>query len=142
MKIYKRNKANIWLFIISTIIYILVNKKIDISSFLDGSIINNLITISSIFAGFMYTILGNMVEFSTRESIQLLDKVGHVDKYYSATNIGLYSFILSILLFIVTLFFPNSKIITASVYCIYLGIIYFILSTYYMNKIIKIVRKY
>lgn len=64
----------------------------------------NLLTICSVFGGFIYSTLGSMVGFNSKDRIKKLDYAGYMDKYYNGTYISLTLFLLSIMLGFITAF--------------------------------------
>ncbi|EME8091030.1 hypothetical protein [Enterococcus faecium] len=104
----------------------------------------NLLTINTIFSGFLYTMLGNLVEFTSREEMRKKDLAGYVDKYYSPVYFGLAYFILAILIEVCILFFGFSillgYLILLQKILSFFGIIYFVISTIMLRKIIVQIR--
>lgn len=64
----------------------------------------NLLTVCSVFGGFVYSTLGNMVGFSSNNRIKKLNDAGYMDKYYNGTYVSLTLFLVSILLGFITAF--------------------------------------
>ena len=84
MKFWENNKLSIVissLFIIFASIFFCLGNPNFVSqkNEIDKELLYNLLTVNTIFAGFTYNMLGNMVEFSSREDIQELDLAGYVD---------------------------------------------------------------
>ncbi|EMF0246404.1 hypothetical protein NTJ55_002373, partial [Enterococcus hirae] len=92
----------------------------------------------------LYTMLGNLVEFTSREEMKKKDLAGYVDKYYSPVYFGLAYFILAILIEVCILFFGVSillgYLILLQKILSFFGIIYFVISTIMLRKIIVQIR--
>lgn len=105
----------------------------------------NLLTVNTVFAGFLYTMLGNMVEFSTRPKIREKDKAGYIDKYFSPIYFGLFFFVISVSIEMLILFFNLdwylSFLLFISRACSFVGVLYFITSSYMLRRMINQVRK-
>ncbi|MDR4934437.1 hypothetical protein RF371_11605 [Companilactobacillus paralimentarius] len=106
---FKRNKT---LFIFGLIL-ILMDSVIMIAFFrgnlsglitLNKEFSYNLLTVCSVFGGFVYSTLGSMIGFSSNNRIKKLDYAGYMDKYYNGTYISLTLFLISILLGFITAF--------------------------------------
>lgn len=67
--------------------------------------IYNLLTVNTIFTGFLYSMLGNMVEFSASEDIQELDAADYIDSCFSPMYFGLFFFLISIFIELLLVFF-------------------------------------
>ncbi|MEQ7215480.1 hypothetical protein ABQD61_06310 [Enterococcus asini] len=111
---------------------------------IDKESLYNLLTVNTIFAGFIYTMLGNMVEFSARKDIQELDKAGYIDPYFSPMYFGLFYFLVSIFLELIIIFFGLSWKLNLFHYLslsgTLLGLIFFVISTLKMRKMINKIR--
>ena len=77
----------------------------------------NLLTINTIFSGFLYTMLGNLVEFTSRKELKIKDAAGYIDKYYSPVYFGLAYFVLAILIEVSILFFGFNLFIGYLIFC-------------------------
>lgn len=141
----KRNASNVVTFIIFILIVYLALKYewIDTKG-LDRSSHINILTVNSIFAGFLFTSLGIIVGFMDKEKISNLDKNGYMDKYYNSIYLGL---ILHILSAVLAAFAFVQPIINRYEFYLLLeqifllgGIVYFISSVIYVKKIIDKVR--
>lgn len=146
---WKKNKSSILisiLLIISFVFFYLIRKPSFVvqGEKIDKESLYNLLTINTIFAGFIYSMLGNMVEFSARKDIQELDKAGYVDPYFSPMYFGLFYFLVSIFLEVTIIFFGIEWNINLLVYIqqagTLLGLIFFAISTLKMRKMINKVR--
>lgn len=147
---FKRNKT---LFVFGVILVIC--DFVIIVAFLKGKlsgIINlnkefsyNLLTVCSVFGGFVYSTLGSMVGFASNDSIKNLDEAGYMDKYYNGTYLSLVLFLISILLGFITAFselglkyhmvFLFQLIFTSN------ALVYFVLSVWGFRKLINKVRQ-
>lgn len=138
-----RNKLNLSFLLIFSIIFLIASCIFTLK--FTTSTRENLLTVSSVFAGFVYTINANMMEFSSRPTIKLLDKVGHMDKYHFSTQISLDSFIISFLIGVLQLFIPSDEIPKLIdyllIYFIFIGALFFVISSYNMRRLFKIIRE-
>ena len=95
----------------------------------------NLLTINTIFSGFLYTMLGNLVEFTA---------AGYIDKYYSPVYFGLAYFVLAILIEVSILFFGFNLFIGYLIFLqkslSFFGVVYFVISTIMLRKMIIQIR--
>lgn len=111
----------------------------------DKESLYNLLTVNTIFAGFIYNMLGNMVEFLGREDIQELDKAGYIDPYFSPIYFGLFYFIVSIFIELLLVFFGITKYLNELMYIqqagTILGLLFFGISTLKMRRMINKIRK-
>ena len=142
----RNNKLTSIVLAISIIGIIIVYFKMDINKIVfDKEASYNLLTVNTVFTGFMYTMLGNMVEFSSRPNIVSKDKAGYIDKYFSPIYCGLVFFVFSIFIDVFLLFFglnwKVSLLIFLSRSCSVVGIIYFVISTIMLRKVINQLRK-
>ncbi|HFU5939054.1 TPA: hypothetical protein ACH6KL_002568, partial [Enterococcus faecium] len=87
--------------IIATIVFF-CRKKVTIPELGE---LYNLLTINTIFAGFLYSMLGNMVEFSLRPEVKERDKAGYIESYFSPIYFGLFFFLFSIVIEVLLIFF-------------------------------------
>lgn len=112
---------------------------------LDKDSIYNLLTVNTIFTGFLYSMLGNMVEFTAREDIQELDAAGYIDSYFSPMYFGLFFFLVSIFIELLLVFFDIKWQLSFLNYLhqagSLLGLIFFVRSTLKMRKMINKIRK-
>lgn len=140
----EQDKTSWGITIISIIIgsiFFLCRKKIDIPEFDE---LYNLLTINTIFAGFLYSMLGNMVEFSMRPEVKERDKAGYIESYFSPIYFGLFFFLFSIVIEVLLIFFNFKFFMSFFIYvqmCTSLiGIVFFIYSTIRLRKMINNVR--
>ncbi|MDT2864344.1 hypothetical protein [Vagococcus carniphilus] len=150
MKFWENNKLSIVissLFIISASVFFCLNNPNFVSqkNEIDKELLYNLLTVNTIFAGFTYNMLGNMVEFSSREDIQELDLAGYVDDYFSPMYFSLFYFIFSIFIELILIFFGIKWQLNLLVYIqqvgTALGLTFFVVSTLKMKRMINKVRK-
>lgn len=139
-----RDKISWGITIISIIIATIVffcRKKVTIPDF---SELYNLLTINTIFAGFLYSMLGNMVEFSMRPEVKERDEAGYIESYFSPIYFGLFFFLFSIVIEVLLIFFNFKLCMSFFIYvqtCTSLiGIVFFIYSTIRLRKMINNVR--
>lgn len=111
---------------------------------IDKEKLYNLLTVNTIFAGFLYNMLGNMVEFCTRDYIKELDEAGYINKYFSPMYFGIFYLLISIFLEIMILFFSISWNLNLLLYIqissSMLGFIFFVISALKLRKMINKVR--
>lgn len=143
---FQNNTASLIILVISIIVTILYYVAFDVSKIhFEIGFSYNLLTVNTIFAGFLYTMLGNMVEFSTRPKIREKDKAGYIDKYFSPIYFGLFFFVVSVFIEMLILFFNLdwhlSFLLFISRICSFAGVLYFITSSYMLRKMINQVRK-
>ncbi|EPB3004542.1 hypothetical protein ACRE4Z_001545 [Enterococcus hirae] len=141
-----RDKISWGITIISIIIATIVffcRKKVTIPE-LDE--LYNLLTINTIFAGFLYSMLGNMVEFSMRPEVKERDEAGYIESYFSPIYFGLFFFLFSIVIEVLLIFFNFKFFMSFFIYaqtCTSLiGIVFFIYSTIRLRKMINNVRNH
>lgn len=141
----KRNIANIviFMFFILIVYFSLKYEWIDTKGF-DSRNHINILTVNSIFAGFLFTSLGIIAGFMDKEKISNLDKNGYMDKYYNSIYLGLIFHIISAVLAAFAFIQPsmNRYNIYLLIEQIFLlgGIVFFISSVIYVKKIIDKVR--
>ncbi|WP_368565980.1 hypothetical protein [Enterococcus lactis] len=141
-----RDKISWGITIISIIIATIVffcRKKVTIPE-LDE--LYNLLTINTIFAGFLYSMLGNMVEFSMRPEVKERDKAGYIESYFSPIYFGLFFFLISIVIEVLLIFFNFKFFMSFFIYAqtstSLIGIVFFIYSTIRLRKMISNVRNH
>lgn len=143
------NKASIivsGVLIILSAFYFFIKKPLLISTnnTFNSESLYNLLTVNTIFAGFTYTMLGNMVEFSAREDIKELDTAGYIAPYFSRMYFSLFFFIFSIFIELVVIFFGIDWQLNLLLYVqqvgTLLGLVFFVLSTMKMRRMINKVR--
>lgn len=104
----------------------------------------SLLTINSIFAGFLFTSLGIMAGIADKKSLLSLEKGGYMDKYYNSIYVGLFFNIISIVISTIGVVFSaiNTLTILISIQQLSLiaGIIFFILSVIQIIVIIGKIR--
>lgn len=141
----RRNISNIFVFFFFVLIaYLCINfNLLSKETFLRSDHLD-ILTINSIFAGFLFTSLGIMVSFSDKKAIADKDKNGYMDKYYNSIYIGLLFLIISILFAVSGFAFPQvnniSWFLTIEQLTLIGGIIYFIRSCWNVLKIIQSIR--
>lgn len=142
---FKRNLSNILIFLIFiVIVYLsLIYGWINTKGFNSQNHIN-ILTVNSIFAGFLFTSLGIIAGFMDKTRIANLDKNGYMDKYYNSIYTGLMFHIISAVMSAYAFVQPS-----VNDYKLYLlieqisllgGIIFFISSTIHVKRIINKIR--
>ncbi|PIC73717.1 hypothetical protein [Sporosarcina sp. P17b] len=141
----RRNISNIFVFFFFVLIAFLCMRfeLLNEERFLRSDHLD-ILTINSIFAGFLFTSLGIMVSFSDKKAIANKDKNGYMDKYYNSIYVGLLFLIISILFAVIGFAFPQadnlSWYLTLEQLTLIGGIIYFIKSCWSILKIIQSIR--
>lgn len=143
-KIWKRNKFNVLLLGISLlffgVIFIMSPQKLEF----DSEQSYNLLTINAVFVGFLYSMLGTMIEFLERKNVSQLDSAGYIDKYYNGVYIGIVCFFLSIIISLGMVFFQifitNQLILFLEKILTILGVIFFIKSAIGLRKLLSKIR--
>ncbi|REJ18657.1 MAG: hypothetical protein C6W57_03350 [Caldibacillus debilis] len=141
----RRNKYNI----IITAVYILLSITLYRIGILNVNTVStnfhqDLLTVNSIFIGFLFTGLGLMVGFSDKRVIQDLDEAGYMDNYYNSIYFGLFFHMISTILSTLGVVFggeilPPTLILVEKVSLLG-GIIFFIKSIVGVLRIIKYIR--
>lgn len=145
-KYIRRNTPNLLLLIILFfLIFVFLNKNI-IST--DDALLFthvDLLTINSIFIGFLFTTLGVIVGFLSNKRIVNLDRSGYMDEYYNTIYFGLFFFIISTICGILGIFIntleQNQKLILTEQISIIIGISFFIKAIINLATIIRRVRE-
>lgn len=143
---YRRNKSNIFLlFVLAVIAYLSFYFDIFETLSVKANFHINILTINSVFAGFLFTSLGIMISILDKERISKLDKAGYMDNYFNAIYIGLFFHIISIIMSLVLIIAPGvdvynllSKIEQVS---LFMGVSFFIKSIINVIQIINMVRQ-
>lgn len=142
---FRRNISNFFIFLAFILLVFLSLKYgwINTSNFNNQHHIN-ILTVNSIFAGFLFTSLGIIAGFMDKDRIANLDKNGYMDKYYNSIYIGLIFHIASAVLSAYAFVQPSMN--NYNIYllieqiCLLGGITFFISSVINVKKIIDKVR--
>ena len=104
-----------------------------------------MLTINSMFAGFLFTSLGIMISMLDKERIKKLDKAGYMDNYINAIYIGIVFHVISI---ICSLLLIICSATTSDIWLMYveqlsllIGVSFFVKSIINVLKIISMVRE-
>lgn len=102
-KLYYRNRAIFYFLLITNLILFIIFYSLSSTIHIDMNSINdnvrvNLLTLNTFFAGFLYNLLGNLIEFTTRLELKTLRVNGYLDKYFNAIYISIFSHVISIML--------------------------------------------
>ncbi|MGE7066708.1 hypothetical protein [Peribacillus butanolivorans] len=104
----------------------------------------DLLTINSIFAGFLFTNLGIMVGFVDKQGVSNLEKAGYMDNYYNSIYFGLgfhvFSAIFSAVGFTLKAVRSEEVLLLLQLGTLYGGIIFFTKSILNIFKIIRKIR--
>jgi hypothetical protein len=142
----RRNKWNIIIFLLYLIIlyWLYTNNYFNITH-IDKTYHLNLLTINSIFAGFLFTSLGIMAGFADKRIISKLDKAGYMDNYYNSIYVGLFFHVISTVFSVLGVTIePISEIkILLIIQQITLlgGVVFFVKAIWSIFKIIGKIRK-
>lgn len=143
---YRRNKSNIFL-LCALVIVAYLSFYFDVFETLnvETEFHINILTINSIFAGFLFTSLGIMISILDKERISKLDKAGYMDNYFNAIYIGLFFHVLSISMSLLMIITPGidsyNFLIKMEQTSLFMGITFFIKSIINVLQIIKMVRQ-
>lgn len=144
--LFLRNKLHFFLLSIMLGLGIFLFMKIEVVNPPQKNEHFDILTINTVLAGFMYTVLSTMIEFNTRKRIQELDKAGYMDAYYSSVYIGLTFFVISIFLGLlgsfVSIFANMVKVFLLEVIFMFYGFVYFVISAIGLVRLLKKVRKH
>jgi hypothetical protein len=87
----RRNKYNLIISIIFFLIcYFLYHQGVLTGERRDSGFHQNLLTVNTIFLGFLFTALGIMVGFADKSLIKSLDVAGYMDNYYNSIYFGMF----------------------------------------------------
>lgn len=143
----KKNSINLFLlFIIS--LFVLASIYFDFISQLPKKedVHFNLLTISTVFSGFLFTSLGLLVGFVDKANMPELEEAGFTGQYFNGILIGISVFLLSISISLVLIVNPNvaNKLnwYNAEVFLLVGGIIYFVKAVKDVFEILKKVREH
>ncbi|WKY44193.1 hypothetical protein Q5O14_16440 [Eubacteriaceae bacterium ES2] len=123
-------------------------KKIDLSNLLNSNITDfqfNIITINSIFAGFLFTGLSIIIGVSDKESLKFLFRANRMSKIYKNIYLGIISNLLSMLLCILVItnisFLIIDIMVLLELILIVIGVLSLIVSIYHIRKLIKYISE-
>ena len=145
-KYYRRNKKNVFLLIILGVAaYFFVYFDVIEVTGIDKSFHLDMLTINSMFAGFLFTSLGIMISILDKERIKKLDKSGYMDNYINAIYIGLAFHVISIICSLLLIIFSETTIDIWLMYAeqlsLLIGVSFFIKSILNVLQIISMVRE-
>ncbi|RHW29444.1 hypothetical protein [Oceanobacillus profundus] len=142
----RRNSRNLFLLIILVVLITLAlyNDMIN-----EGTMKNikhiDILTINSIFIGFLFTTLGVIVGFLGNTKIANSDRAGYMDEYYNTIYFGLVFFIVSAVSGLAAIFldnmYDNQYVLIIEQVAIIMGVAFFIKAIFNLASIIKKVRK-
>lgn len=141
---FRRNVWNISVLIICILFsYILTKNNIIASVNITTDLHFNILTINSIFAGFLFTSLGIMVSLSDKPRISKLDIGGYMDNYYNAIYTGLFFHIFSTLIALLEIMqfsYFKENLLKLEQFFLIFGVIFFIKAVLNIVKIISKIR--
>lgn len=144
-----RNKAVLYFLLGLNLVLVILLSMISNSIQLDLDSINNniranLITLNTFFAGFLYNLLGTLIEFTTRPELKGLRVNGYLDKYFNAIYISIIAFVSSIILGIfpvfLNLFTHNLLLYMFELWFMLNGLALFLYSLFKFKKLINLVK--
>ncbi|PUB12638.1 hypothetical protein [Paenisporosarcina sp. OV554] len=144
-KYIRRNIPNLTVLLIIGIVmyYAFINDFIGTKTIKRSSHVE-LLTINSIFIGFLYTTLGVLVGFLGNTKIANLDRSGYMDEYYNTIYFGLFFFITSAVCGLTGIFVKklelNTILYLVEQISIIAGLCFFIKAIINLSSIIKKVR--
>src|SRR5699024_8768656 len=143
---YRRNRSNIFLLcVLVTVAYFSFYFDVFQTLNVDTDFHIKILTINSVFAGFLFTSLGIMISILDKERITRLDKAGYMDNYFNAIYIGLFFHILSISMSLLLIITPGIDIheLMAKIeqISLFMGVAFFVKSVINVLQIIKMVRQ-
>lgn len=104
----------------------------------------DILTINSIFIGFLFTTLGILVGFLGNRKIANSDKAGYMDEYYNTVYFGLFFFVTSAACSLLAIFINNLDdnpiILIIEQLTIMFGVAFFIKAIINLANIIKKIR--
>lgn len=105
----------------------------------------NILTISSVIVGFLFTGLSILIGVAEKEIIKKFNDANMMSSIYSTIILGIIVMSFSILISLLNIIFKITKfidyIIIAELYTLVLGFIYFLLSIYDLKFIVKNIRE-
>lgn len=143
--LYRRNKYNI----LTIIVYLFACFFLSYFNVFDASPKNeqyhlNLLTVNSVFLGFLFTGLGMMVGFADKKSVKSLNTAGYMDNYYNSIYLGLFFLIISTIVTIIGIVIGKEYVVPLLIYIQQItfvgGILFFIKSIFGLMKLIKYIR--
>lgn len=143
---FRRNKWNLAVLLIylSFCIYSIQQGIININN-IDNSFHISLLTINSVFSGFLFTSLGIMVSIADKERISVLDKAGYMDNYYNSIYLGIIFHVISAVIALILILFESIQQYHVLVYIEQLallgGVLFFVKSVYNIINIVGKVRR-
>lgn len=145
-KLLRRNKFNLTLILFFLAVSFLLNYcgAIDLSE-KNNQFHLNMLTVNSIFLGFLFTGLGIMVGFTDKKSVKSLESAGYMDNYFNSIYIGLLflitSTIISAIGAAISIEFIGPKINLLQQVSFVGGVLFFIKSIIGLMRLIKYIRE-
>lgn len=143
--LFRRNKYNIAIVVVFIIACIVLDflGVINLSQKSEQFHLN-LLTVNSIFLGFLFTSLGMMVGFIDKKSIKSLNTAGYMDNYYNSIYFGLIFLIISTVISTIGVSFGSKYVNLALSFIQQVsfigGILFFIKSIIGLMRLIKYIR--
>lgn len=145
-KYYRRNKSNILLLLFLIVLaYFSFHFDVYQTIIVNTDFHVKILTINSIFAGFLFTSLGIMISILDQKRITRLDKAGYMDNYFNGIYIGLFFHVLSIIISLMLIIIPGIDIsyylVKTEQASLFIGVSFFVKSVINILKIIAMVRQ-
>ena len=143
---YRRNRSNIFLlFFLVALAYLSFHFDVFQTLNVETDFHIKILTINSVFAGFLFTSLGIMISILDKERITRLDKAGYMDNYFNAIYIGLFFHILSISMSLILVITPGVDVYgfltKTEQISLFMGVSFFVKSVINVLQIVKMVRQ-
>lgn len=145
-KHFRRNKYNILIsvFFFGLCYFLYYQGYLDMSE-KDAGFHQSLLTVNTIFLGFLFTALGIMVGFADKKLIKALDVAGYMDNYYNSIYFGMFyhgvSTVISTVAVVLGSEYLHYSFIFIQQVTLLGGVLFFIKSIFGILKIISEIRK-
>ncbi|KAB2334274.1 hypothetical protein [Bacillus mesophilum] len=141
----RRNKFNILISLAFLLIcYFLFKQGYLSGGEKDPGFHQNLLTVNTIFLGFLFTALGIMVGFADKKLIKALDQAGYMDNYYNSIYFGLFfhgvSTVISTIAVVISHNIIQNEFVVIQQITLLGGVLFFIKSIIGILKIIGEIR--
>jgi hypothetical protein len=142
---FRRNKWNIlWAVIVIIAWFVAIKFEFISNESLDQKAHLNVLQISALFAGFLYTSLGIMVGMLEKQRIAKLNKAGYMDNYFNAIYISIGAHIIAVLLSVLNIISSKTNhipmISLIEQLALVAGIIFFVKSVWNVRRVVEKVR--
>lgn len=143
----KKNKVNFYLILFSLLLMFIASYFKVIPKVPEKDDIHlAILTISTVFAGFMFTSLGLLIGFIDRGNMPELESAGFTGQYFNGIIIGIAFLVFSMAVSFFTVINPdftkNSTVYNAEVFSLIAGILFFLKAVLDIFKILRRVRTF